>query len=225
MAIKSCCLTILIFVYGCGVLSFRISTLRTQVKVTRNNKVILMASTSGKLSNNKNDPSSFTVAVLGDLHLDPRYMDDHIAGQKHFEPIVKRKSTGEPRKNTCVVSLGDLGESASISPDTSELFSGTTACFELAREYLDGFGVPFEVIGGNHDLEGIDEFPTDQANLEAYLRILGKPTPQFKRLIAEKTMLVGLGSTVFRNARYTSHEVFIDDEQVYCRLIYTYCKC
>ena len=63
-------------------------------------------------------------------------------------------------------------------------------------------------------LEGIDEFPTDAANLEAYLRILGKPTPQFKRLISEKTLLVGLGSTSFRTAPFTSHEVCIDDEQI-----------
>ena len=62
----------------------------------------------------------------------------------------------------------------------------------------------------------------------------GKPTPQFKRQIAKKTLLVGLGSTVFRDAGtlhsmhnsftnvliyllllvYTSHEVFIDDAQV-----------
>jgi hypothetical protein len=27
--------------------------------------------------------------------------------------------------------------------------------------------VPFEVVGGNHDLEGIDEYPTDKENLEA----------------------------------------------------------
>lgn len=39
----------------------------------------------------------------------------------------------------------------------------------------------------------------------------GKETPQFKRQIAEKTLLVGLGSTVFRSAKYTSHEVTIDD--------------
>lgn len=31
------------------------------------------------------------------------------------------------------------------------------------------------------------------------------------RQIAEKTLLVGLGSTVFRDAKYTSHEVTIDD--------------
>jgi hypothetical protein len=41
-----------------------------------------------------------------------------------------------------------------------------------------------------------------------------KPTPYFKRLIGDKTLLVGLGSTVFRDAVYTSHEVYIDDAQV-----------
>lgn len=162
----------------------------------------------------KEDTSAYTLAILGDLHLDPRYMNDHVAGQKHFLSIIKDKA-GNPKPNTCVISLGDLGESKSVYPDkTKELFAGTTGCLKLAREFLDGFGVPFEVVGGNHDLEGIDEFPTDETNLDAYLKILGKPTPQFKRLIAEKTMLIGLGSTVFREARYTSHEVFIDDAQV-----------
>jgi Calcineurin-like phosphoesterase len=162
----------------------------------------------------KHDPSAYTLAILGDLHLDPRYMDDHVIGQKHFLSIIKDKA-GNPKPNTCVISLGDLGESKSVYPDkTKELFAGTTGCLKLAREFLDGFGVPFEVVGGNHDLEGIDEFPTDETNLQAYLEILGKPTPQFSRLIAEKTMLIGLGSTVFREARYTSHEVFIDDAQV-----------
>eukprot|EP01041_Mallomonas_annulata_P007494 gene7494-15334_t len=158
--------------------------------------------------------SDYTIAVLGDLHLDPRYMEDHIAGREHFAKIL-RDENGNIKRNACAVSVGDLGESKSVSPETTkELFAGTTACFELAADYLSGFGVPFEVVGGNHDLEGIDEFPTDEANLEAYLRILGKPTPQFKRLIADKVMLVGLGSTLFRNAIFTSHEVVIDDEQV-----------
>ena len=60
------------------------------------------------------------------------------------------------------------------------------------------------------DLEAIDEFETDEANLEMFLRVHNKPTPQFIRQIAEKTLLVGLTSTVFRDAKYTSHEVTID---------------
>ena len=155
----------------------------------------------------------FTVAILGDLHLDPRKMEDYYAGRDHFLPIIEdAKSRGV---ETALVSLGDLGESKSVQPEeTDELFAGTTACHELAAEFLSSFDVPYEVIGGNHDLEGIDEFPTDEANLEAMLRIHKKPTMHFKRQIAEKTLLVGLGSTVFRTAKYTSHEVTIDDEQL-----------
>ncbi len=64
------------------------------------------------------------------------------------------------------------------------------------------------------DLEGIDEFDTDEENLKVFLEKHGKPAPQFYRKIAEKTILVGMTSTVFRDAKYTSHEVTIDEEQV-----------
>jgi hypothetical protein len=47
-----------------------------------------------------------------------------------------------------------------------------------------------------------------------FLKTHGKPTPHFKRQIADKTLLVGLTSTVFRSAIYTSHEVTIDREQL-----------
>uniref|UniRef100_A0A7S0Q9T2 EF-hand domain-containing protein n=1 Tax=Coccolithus braarudii TaxID=221442 RepID=A0A7S0Q9T2_9EUKA len=155
----------------------------------------------------------FTVAILGDLHIDPRKMDDYYKGREDFLPIIQ---DAKQRGVACaVVSLGDLGESKSVRPEeTQELFAGTTECHEMAAEFLGSFGVDYEVIGGNHDLEGIDEFKTDEANLEAFLRIHKKPTPQFVREIAEKTLLVGLCSTVFRSAKYTSHEVTIDDEQV-----------
>jgi hypothetical protein len=36
----------------------------------------------------------------------------------------------------------------------------------------------------------------------------------YMRQIADKTLCVGLGSTLFRDAEYTSHEVTIDDEQI-----------
>lgn len=47
-----------------------------------------------------------------------------------------------------------------------------------------------------------------------FLRVHNKPTPQFIRQIADKTLLVGLTSTVFRDAIYTSHEVTIDRAQL-----------
>jgi len=161
------------------------------------------------------DPGSeaFLLAIIGDLHLDPRKMEDYEVGRSHFEPIIQdAKKAGI---STTVVSLGDLGESKSVYPDrTDELFAGTTECHELANQFLSSFGAPYEVIGGNHDLEGIDEFATDEANLDAFLRIHNKPTPYFKTQVAEKTLIVGLGSTVFRDAKYTSHEVTIDDVQL-----------
>ena len=49
----------------------------------------------------------YTIGILGDLHLDPRFMDDHLEGREHFEPIFN----GGTRSNSVVVSLGDLGES------------------------------------------------------------------------------------------------------------------
>ena len=81
----------------------------------------------------------FTIAILGDLHLDPRKMEDYDTGRQHFKPIIEdAQSRGIPIK---LVSLGDLGESKSVDPDnTDELFAGTTACHELAHDFLQGFG-------------------------------------------------------------------------------------
>jgi 3',5'-cyclic AMP phosphodiesterase CpdA len=159
--------------------------------------------------------TDFTVAILGDLHIDPRKMEDYEVGRAQFLPILEEAKKLQGDDNVALVSLGDLGESKSVRPEeTSELFAGTTECHELAAEFLGSFGVPYEVVGGNHDLEGIDEFDTDEANLEMFLRTHGKPTPHFKRQIADKVLLVGLTSTVFRSAVYTSHEVTIDREQL-----------
>ncbi|KAH8071376.1 hypothetical protein JL721_4351 [Aureococcus anophagefferens] len=159
------------------------------------------------------DSDQFCVAVLGDLHMDPRKMEDYETGRSHVVPILEDAS--DRGVQTALVSLGDLGESKSVRPEeTAELFAGTTACHELAADFLGSFGADYEVIGGNHDLEGIDEFATDEENLRVFMDLHGKPTPQFSRQIAEKTLLVGMGSTVFREARYTSHEVTVDDAQI-----------
>jgi len=169
--------------------------------------------TSGEASTDMSD--EFVVAILGDLHLDPRKMEDYETGREHVKAVLAEQKKHD-KVGAALVSLGDLGESKSVRPkETQELFAGTTECHELANGFLSSFGVPYEVIGGNHDLEGIDEFKTDEENLEAFLRIHKKPSPQFCRQVADKVLLVGLSSTVFRSAKYTSHEVTIDDEQ--CR--------
>ena len=106
------------------------------------------------------DENQFCIAVLGDLHMDPRKMVDYVDAHNQVVPILQdAQSRGV---ETAVVSLGDLGESKSVDPEnTAELFAGTTACHELAAEYLSSFGTDYEVIGGNHDLEGIDEFKAE----------------------------------------------------------------
>jgi hypothetical protein len=163
----------------------------------------------------QDDPSAFTVGILGDLHIDPRRMEDYEEGKAQWLQVFK--SEGARTKNQALVSLGDLGESKNCDhnpANPSELFAGTSLCHSIAAEYLGSFGVPYEVIGGNHDLEGIDEFKTDKANLDVFCKLHGKPTPQFCREVADKTLLVGLGSTIFREAKFTSHEVIVDSAQI-----------
>jgi hypothetical protein len=92
----------------------------------------------------------FTVGILGDLHMDPRAMEDYETGRRHWLPIFKQAKA--KHGNVALVSLGDLGESKSVRPkETSELFAGTTECHELAAGFLSSFDdVPYEVVGGNH---------------------------------------------------------------------------
>ena len=145
--------------------------------------------------------------------MDPRKMEDYGTGRSHFLPIFEEAKS--KHGNVALVSLGDLGESKSVRPEeTSELFAGTTECHTMAAEFLGSFGVPYDVVGGNHDLEGLDEFETDKENLDMYLKVHNKETPYFSRQVADKTLLVGMGSTLFRDAVYTSHEVTIDQEQI-----------
>jgi hypothetical protein len=163
----------------------------------------------------KDDPTAFTIGIVGDLHIDPRKFEDYEVGRSHFVPIFE--SAKNSHGNVALVSLGDLGESKSCEHNPaipSELYAGTTLCHETAAEFLGSFGVPYEVIGGNHDLEGIDEFKTDEENLKVFLKCHGKQVPQFARQVAEKTYIVGLCSTIFRDADYTSHEVIVDDKQI-----------
>ena len=68
---------------------------------------------------------------------------------------------------------------------------------------------------GNHDLEGLDEFDTDEENLRAWMDCFDyKKTPYFSRRIGERTLLVGLSTVRFRDAPYSSHEVHVDDDQI-----------
>jgi hypothetical protein len=67
----------------------------------------------------------FVVGVLGDLHIDPRKMEDCAVSRGHFEPIfAQAKSDG---RGVAVVSLGDVAESRNCghNPESElELFAG-----------------------------------------------------------------------------------------------------
>jgi hypothetical protein len=92
----------------------------------------------------------FAVGVLGDLHIDPRYMEDYEIGRTQWMDILNQHKSSHSG-NVALVSLGDLGESKSVRPkETNELFAGTTECHQMAADYLGSFGVPYEVVGGNH---------------------------------------------------------------------------
>ena len=97
----------------------------------------------------------FTVGVIGDLHLDPRKLQDYQTGRQHLASIFERSTThhygnNNNNNNVALVSLGDLGESKAVWSGSDELFSGTTACHEMAAQFLGSFGVPYELVGGNH---------------------------------------------------------------------------
>ena len=105
----------------------------------------------GSTSTLKMSAEQFTVGVLGDLHIDPRKMEDYVSGKAHWMPIFEEALSAHG--NVALVSLGDLGESKNCdhNPNNpSELFAGTTICHEMAAEYLSSFDVPYEVVGGNH---------------------------------------------------------------------------
>jgi hypothetical protein len=91
----------------------------------------------------------YAVGILGDLHIDPRRLDEYITGRDQIYDALMLHVGAQH----AIVSLGDLGETKNCGHNPSnpnELFSGTTQCHELAAEYLQSFQLPYEVITGNH---------------------------------------------------------------------------
>lgn len=142
-----------------------------------------------------------------------RELEESRAGDlsaAQLEMLLARKKDGKLMK--ChLISLGDLGRK-DIRHEPGD--AGTTKSFIDAKAYLDGFGFPLELVTGNHDLEGMDEFDTDEANLKAWMDCFGKDKPQFCKQVGDRTLLLGLSTTRFRNAPFSSHEVHVDDEQL-----------
>ena len=127
-----------------------------------------------------------------------------------LEMLLEQKRQGD-FMNCHLVSLGDLGRK-DIRHEPGD--AGTTKSFLDAKEFLNGFNLPYDLVTGNHDLEGLDEFDTDESNLEAWMDCFDKSSPYFSKQIGVKTLLVGLSTVRFRNAPYSSHECHADDEQL-----------
>ncbi|KAJ9529420.1 hypothetical protein QJQ45_013732 [Haematococcus lacustris] len=99
----------------------------------------------------------FQLAIVGDLHLAPEQMPLFQAARDQLVSAMgaadnPTHDTGaaaylvRPVGGARVVQLGDLGHARHAS--------GSVACFEFARDYLDSFQVPYSLVLGNHDLEG-----------------------------------------------------------------------
>ena len=99
------------------------------------------------------ESDEYVLTVLGDLHLDRKDMALHEEGRKHLiQHMHEMKKGMSPCSQSHVVSLGDLGAYGE---------AGTTQSFKLAKEYLDGFQVPYSLITGNVSKQGHHQFYDD----------------------------------------------------------------
>ncbi len=131
--------------------------------------------------------------VLGDLHLD-------VQQDATFARAREQICALEPEGIVC---LGDLGSGRS---------SGTRSSFEDGRDWLDAFGLPYGVVLGNHDLERIEAFASDEEVVRCFCDVFARALP-YGTLDLGPALGVLLSSTGFRNNRGDRHEVSIDDAQ------------
>lgn len=170
----------------------------------------LLPSWSDHVADNGKYSPPTAVPTIREILLNIQHVAARDLTASQLEMFLAQKRDGEFLQS-CLVSLGDLGRKE-IRHEPGD--AGTTKSFQDAKFFLDDFGVPYEILSGNHDLEGLDEFDTDRANLQAWMNCFDKPTPQFCRQIGEKTLLLGLSTVRFRDAPHSSHEVHVDDEQL-----------
>jgi len=131
--------------------------------------------------------------VLGDLHLDPRDAATFARARAQLRAL-------EP---DVVICLGDLGVGRE---------SGTPASFEQARDWLASLGTRYEAIIGNHDLERLEAFASDQEAVRGFCDAFERERP-YGTIELGRGLGVLLSSTGFRSNRGYCHEVSVDDAQ------------
>jgi hypothetical protein len=110
-----------------------------------------------------------------------------------------------PEADSYIVQLGDLGTGPT---------SGSDSAFAAARAYLDLFATPYNLITGNHDLEG-RQFASDEENLAAWRAAFGQ-SHYWARDVGP-CVVVGLSTTRHRSNVLSHHEARCPDRQS-CRL-------
>jgi len=147
--------------------------------------------------------ASFSVAVLGDLHLPPgdAVPEDFLKARDQLTRDMVASAPGAAHR---VVQLGDLGA-------YDKGFPGSAACFKMAKSYIDSFEIPSRLILGNHDLEDA-ALDSDAENLVAWREAFGQ-SHYWSSKIGNVTF-VGLSTVRFRSNEHSVHEVHIDDEQI-----------
>jgi len=148
------------------------------------------------------EDASFSIAILGDLHLPPGDVipTDFVTARDQLRRDMDSASRAAQR----VVQLGDLGA-------YDKGFPGSAACFRLAKRYIDSFDVPARLILGNHDLEDAS-LDSDEENLEAWRQAFRQSHYWSSKL--GNVTFVGLSTVRFRSNEHSVHEVHIDDEQI-----------
>jgi hypothetical protein len=146
--------------------------------------------------------TNFSVAIMGDLHIsrNPEELTLFNEARDQLRTMVTQEGIDAPR----VVQLGDLGNYDAGWP-------GSSACFDLADQFLNSFDLPTAMVLGNHDVEGA-EFETDEENLAAWHNRF-KQRHYWASDLGPAT-LIGLSTTRFRSNPFSVHEVHIDEEQM-----------
>ena len=107
-----------------------------------------------------------------------------------------------PRAAHTLVQLGDLGTGKT---------SGSPQAFQRARGYLDSYRLPYSLVTGNHDLEGV-EFDSDSDNLAAWGAAF-EQSHCWARDVGP-CVLFGLSTTRYRDNVLSHHEVHVDAAQL-----------
>jgi len=201
--------------------------------------VLSDVSSSSPSSSPSLEPTS--VIVLGDLHLPQEDISSFESAREDVKTIVQSVPLSKPQQQVAfleekfakdlsveelkyilktkleasptLVSLGDLGRKQ-IKNEPGD--AGTTKCFVDGKAYLDSFDLPYSIVLGNHDLEGLCEFDSDAGNIDAFKRVFGLRDDQatfWTKTLPNKVLLIGLSTERFRSASHSSHEVFISQEQ------------